>query len=191
MRQLLLLRHAKSSWEDPNLSDHDRPLDPEGQSATQSVRVAIARLELMPQLVLVSSARRTRETLDLLQPLAGSPRIRHSSDLYLANPRQILDALVEVPSHTGSVLVIGHNPGLHDLAMMLAGAHAMSMGREGGPRRIRRRRRLAHPPGWRAADPVPRASRPGVLTVKFASRPGQARCKFRNRYIGAGSNLNV
>jgi phosphohistidine phosphatase len=137
MRQLLLLRHAKSSWEDPNLSDHDRPLDPEGQSATQSVRVAIARLELMPQLVLVSSARRTRETLDLLQPLAGSPRIRHSSDLYLANPRQILDALVEVPSHTGSVLVIGHNPGLHDLAMMLAGAHAMSMGREGSPRLAR------------------------------------------------------
>ena len=137
MRQLLLLRHAKSSWEDPNLSDHDRPLDPEGQSAAQSMRTLIARLELIPQLVLVSSARRTRETLELLQPLAGSPRVRHSSDLYLANPRQILDALVEVPSTFGSVLVIGHNPGLHDLAMMLAGAHAMSLGRDGSQRLAR------------------------------------------------------
>jgi phosphohistidine phosphatase len=137
MRQLLLLRHAKSSWEGPHLADHDRPLDPEGQSAAQSVRSGIARLGLIPQLVLVSSARRTRETLELLQPLAGSPPVRRSSDLYLASPRQILDALMDVPPHTGSVLVIGHNPGLHDLAMMLAGAHAMSLGRDGSRRLAR------------------------------------------------------
>jgi phosphohistidine phosphatase len=137
MRQLLLLRHAKSSWEDANLTDHDRPLDPEGQSAAQALRAAIARLGLTPELVLVSSARRTRETLELLEPLAGSPRIHRSSDLYLASPRQILDEVVDVPANTSSILVIGHNPGLHDLAMMLAGAHAMSMGSQGSRRLAR------------------------------------------------------
>ena len=137
MRQLILLRHAKSSWEDANLTDHDRPLDPEGRSAAQAVRTTIARLGLVPELVLVSSARRTRETLELLEPLPGSPRIRRSSDLYLASPRQILDAVAEVSANTSSMLVIGHNPGLHDLAMMLAGAHAMSIGLAGSRRLAR------------------------------------------------------
>jgi phosphohistidine phosphatase len=137
MRQLLLLRHAKSSWEDVNLTDHDRPLDSEGHSAAHGVRAAIARLGFMPRLVLVSSARRTRETLELLEPLAGSPRIQRSSELYLASPKQILEALADVPADIPSILVIGHNPGLHDLAMMLAGAHAMSMGRQGSKRLAR------------------------------------------------------
>jgi phosphohistidine phosphatase len=137
MRQLLLLRHAKSSWEDANLTDHDRPLDAEGQSAAHAMRSAIARLGLAPQLVLVSSARRTRETLELLEPLPGSPRIQRSSDLYLASPRQILDSLADVSAETSSILVIGHNPGLHDLAMLLAGAHAMSIGRQGSKRLAR------------------------------------------------------
>ena len=73
MRQLLLLRHAKSSWEDVNLTDHDRPLDSEGHSAAHGVRAAIARLGFMPRLVLVSSARRTRETLELLEPPGRQP----------------------------------------------------------------------------------------------------------------------
>ena len=137
MRQLLLLRHAKSSWEDANLTDHDRPLDPEGQSAAKAVRAAIARLGLMTQLVLVSSARSTRETLELLEPLEHGPCIRRLPDLYLASPRQLLDAVAEVSAETTSILVIGHNPGLHDLAMMLAGAHAMSIGRPGSRRLAR------------------------------------------------------
>jgi phosphohistidine phosphatase len=137
MRQLLLLRHAKSSWEDANLTDHDRPLDPEGRSAAQAMRTAMARLGLMPQLVLVSSARRTRETLELLEPLAGDPRIRCSPDLYLASPRQILDEVVSAPNDITSILVIGHNPGLHDLSMSLSGAHAMSAGRHGSKRLAR------------------------------------------------------
>jgi phosphohistidine phosphatase len=131
MRQLLLLRHAKSSWEDANLTDHDRPLDSEGQSAARAMRSAITRLGLMPRLVLVSSARRTRETLELLEPLAGAPRILRSPDLYLASARQLLDELTEVSDEVTSILVVGHNPGLHDLAMLLVGAHAMSLGLNG------------------------------------------------------------
>ena len=137
MRQLLLLRHAKSSWEDANLTDHDRPLDPEGQTAATVLRAAIDRLGITPQLVLVSSARRTRETLERLEPLPGAPRIQRSTELYLASPRQILDQLGEVPLEITSVLVIAHNPGLHDLAMMLAGAHGMSLGLQGSKRLAR------------------------------------------------------
>jgi phosphohistidine phosphatase len=137
MRQLLLLRHAKSSWEDANLTDHDRPLDPEGQSAATILRAAIDRLAITPQLVLVSSARRTRETLERLEPLQGAPRIQRSTELYLASPRQILDQLVDVPPEITSVLVIAHNPGLHDLAMMLTGAHGMSLGGQGSKRLAR------------------------------------------------------
>ncbi len=128
MRQLLLLRHAKSNWEDPSLADHDRPLDSEGRSATSGMRETILGLGFAPQLVLVSSARRTRETLELLEPLPGSPRIERSSDLYLASPRQSLDYLALTPREIERVLVITHNPGLHDLAMMLSGAHGISLG---------------------------------------------------------------
>jgi phosphohistidine phosphatase len=128
MRQLLLLRHAKSSWEDANLTDHDRPLDPEGQSAATILRAAIDRLAI---------TRRTRETLERLEPLQGAPRIQRSTELYLASPRQILDQLVDVPPEITSVLVIAHNPGLHDLAMMLTGAHGMSLGGQGSKRLAR------------------------------------------------------
>jgi phosphohistidine phosphatase len=131
MRQLLLLRHAKSSWDDANLTDYDRPLDAEGQSAGRAMRSTIMRLGITPQLVLVSSARRTRQTLELLEPFSGAPRILRSSDLYLASARQLLDELVEVAADVTSILVVGHNPGLHDLAMLLTGAHTMSLGLDG------------------------------------------------------------
>jgi phosphohistidine phosphatase len=128
MRQLLLLRHAKSNWEDPSLADHDRPLDSEGRSAASGLRETLLSLRLAPELVLVSSSRRTRETLELLEPLPGTPRVERTSDLYLASPRQILDYLAGTPREVERVLVIAHNPGLHDLAMMLTGAHGISLG---------------------------------------------------------------
>ncbi|WP_459677062.1 SixA phosphatase family protein [Acidisoma sp. 7E03] len=137
MRHLLLLRHAKSSWHDPSLADHDRPLDAEGQADAAAMRGAILSLGLAPDLVLVSSARRTRETLEHLQPLPGAPQTEVTGDLYLASPRQILEQLAELPGETGRVLVIAHNPGLHDLAMILLGAHAASLGRPGSQRLAR------------------------------------------------------
>ncbi|GAB0113762.1 SixA phosphatase family protein [Acidisoma sp. C75] len=137
MRQLLLLRHAKSSWDDPSLNDHDRPLDGEGQAAAEAMRLAFQRLDLKPDLVLVSSARRTRETLERLEPLPAEPEIRRLTELYLASPGQILEVLGELPPTTGSVLVIAHNPGLHDLAMMLLGAHAAALGQAGSQRLAR------------------------------------------------------
>lgn len=137
MRQLLLLRHAKSRWDDPGLSDHDRPLDSEGQADAHAMGGAIQELGLKPDLVLVSSARRTRETLERIEPLSGQPRIEKTGDLYLANPRQILDLLAETAAEAESVLVIAHNPGLHDLAMSLLGAQAASLGQPLGQRLAR------------------------------------------------------
>jgi phosphohistidine phosphatase len=137
MRQLILLRHAKSSWEDAALTDHDRPLNAEGRAAAASMGKTMLALGLAPQLVLVSSSRRTRETLECLEPFATAPQILRSADLYLANPRQILDHLAAAAPETRSILVIAHNPGLHDLAMMLAGAHALALGASGSARLAR------------------------------------------------------
>ena len=75
MRRLLLLRHAKSSWDDPALSDHARPLNSRGRKAAAAVAQLFHRLTLAPDLVLVSSARRTLQTLEALSPLPGQPRI--------------------------------------------------------------------------------------------------------------------
>jgi phosphohistidine phosphatase len=101
------------------------------------MRRAFHSLGLAPDLVLVSSSRRTRETLELLEPLPAPARVIRSPDLYLASPRQILDQLAALPPDTLRVLVIAHNPGLHDLAMMLAGAHHMSQGANGAGRLAR------------------------------------------------------
>jgi phosphohistidine phosphatase len=137
MRQLLLLRHAKSRWDDPSLSDHDRPLDRDGQADAEAMRGVIQQLGFKPDLILVSSARRTRETLERIEPLAGQPRIEKTGDLYLASPRQILDLLAGTTADVESVLVIAHNPGLHDLAMSLLGAHAASLGQPDSQRLAR------------------------------------------------------
>ncbi|MCB8873996.1 SixA phosphatase family protein [Acidisoma silvae] len=131
MRQLLLLRHAKSNWDDPTLNDHDRPLDAEGRAAATALRAAMLDLGLAPELILVSSSRRTRETLELLEPLAETTRVLRSSELYLASPAQILEQIAAIPAETRSVMVIAHNPGLHDLAMMLIGSHAISLNQPG------------------------------------------------------------
>jgi len=128
MRQLLLLRHAKSAWANPPGPDHDRPLSPEGRRAALAMRAAMRRLGLAPDMVLVSAARRTRETLEALEPWDDTPLVEPMEELYLAGAPRLLQALQSVPETVRSVLLIGHNPGLHELAMTLAGAHAMAGG---------------------------------------------------------------
>ena len=121
MRQLLLLRHAKSSWDDPALSDHARPLNARGRRAATAMAQAMRELGLAPDIVLVSSARRTLQTLEALTPFDDPALIEPMDALYLAPWRAMLAAIQEVPETARSLLVIGHNPGLHELAMALAG----------------------------------------------------------------------
>lgn len=129
MRQLLLLRHAKSSWDETAIPDKDRPLNARGRKAATTMREAMRSLGLCPDVILVSTARRTMETLEVLEPWDETPLIEPMDSLYLANPMQLTAALHGVAETVRSVMVIGHNPGLHDLALSLAGPRTS----QGGP----------------------------------------------------------
>ena len=122
MRQLMLLRHAKSSWDDPATADKDRTLNADGRRAAALIRDTIRKLGLTPDLILVSSARRTLETLDLLEPWDEMPLIETMDSLYLASADRLLAAVRGVAETVRGVLVIAHNPGMHDLALALADA---------------------------------------------------------------------
>jgi phosphohistidine phosphatase len=128
MRQLLLLRHAKSSWDDAAMPDRDRPLNARGRRSAAAMRQAMHDLGLAPDMVLVSTARRTLETLEALEPWDDTPLIDPMESLYLADAMQLTAALHGVAETVRSVLLIGHNPGLHDLAMSLAGPRALRSG---------------------------------------------------------------
>ncbi len=121
MRQLLLLRHAKSSWDDPKLPDHARSINARGRRAAAAMRKAIRDLGLVPDVVLVSSARRTLQTLEALEPWDETPLVEPLDALYLASPEQILEVLHTVAETARSVMVIAHNPGLHEVSVGLAG----------------------------------------------------------------------
>jgi phosphohistidine phosphatase len=123
MHQLLLLRHAKSSWDDAALPDRDRPLNKRGRRSVAAMRDAMRDLGLAPDVVLVSPARRTQETLAKLEPWDDTPLIEAMEALYLASAKELLGVLRDVNETVRSVLLIGHNPGMHELAVMLAGSH--------------------------------------------------------------------
>ena len=126
MRQLLLLRHAKSSWDDPSQSDHARPLNARGRAAAALMRTTLRSLGLVPDVVLVSSARRTLQTLDALAPWDETPIIEPMDQLYLATPVEMLRIAARVSETVRSLMIVGHNPGMHDLALLLAGGHGVS-----------------------------------------------------------------
>jgi len=120
-KTILLLRHAKSSWAEPGASDADRPLAPRGRAAARTMAALIRDRGWRPDRVLCSAAVRTRETWALMAPLLGSDLpVRYLKDLYLAPPLRILDRLHRLPDTVGTVLAIGHNPGMQDLAVGLA-----------------------------------------------------------------------
>ena len=126
MHQLLLLRHAKAIPDDPTLLDHARPLTPRGRDDAAAMGAAMRNLGLAPDVVLVSSALRTRQTLAALEPWDDTPLVEPLDQLYLAPPERLLAVLRAVAETARRVLLIGHNPGLHELAVLLAGDQAIS-----------------------------------------------------------------
>jgi phosphohistidine phosphatase len=120
VKTLWLLRHAKSSWDDPTLSDHDRPLAPRGRKAGKRIRRWAADHRVRPELVLCSTAERAQATLELVLPGLGSPDVAFEVALYHVSAESLLDRLRQLDSQLDRVLLIGHNPGLHDLAHLLA-----------------------------------------------------------------------
>ena len=122
MHQLFLLRHAKAAPAQAGLADHDRPLTEAGRRAALGIGQAMRRAGLAPDVVLVSPALRTQQTLDAAGLWDERPNIDTLPVLYMATANQLRDILRGLPETARSALVIGHNPGLHELAGMLAGA---------------------------------------------------------------------
>jgi phosphohistidine phosphatase len=123
MRHLYLLRHAKSGWDDERLDDHDRPLAARGERACAVMGPWLARATPSPRLALSSSARRAVDTVALVLPhLAPTPPLRIERGLYLASPAELQAALTALEDSFDAVLLVGHNPGLQQLALQLVGA---------------------------------------------------------------------
>ncbi len=120
MKRLWLLRHAKSSHEDPYLADHVRPLAPRGRKAAKRVGRWALENGVRPDLTLCSTATRARSTLDLFAVDLALASVSTEAGLYYASAPDLLARLRTVPSELSEVLVVGHNPALHDLLRVLA-----------------------------------------------------------------------
>lgn len=148
MRTVYLLRHAKSDWSDRTLSDQARPLAPRGRRDAKRLAKHLRRRRIEPTRVLCSSAERTRETLELVRPaLRGGTPVQVEDGLYAAATDELLERLRALPDESDSVLVIGHNPGLQELALVLA-----------TPSRTRRRLEAKFPTAALATLAVPHAT---------------------------------
>jgi phosphohistidine phosphatase len=120
MLRLMLLRHAKSDWTKPGQRDRDRVLAPRGRSAAPQIGTYMARHKLLPERVICSTAVRTRQTWELVAAaLPKAPAATFEDALYDADPDDIIDVIQATPGDVRSLLVLGHNPGLHEVANLL------------------------------------------------------------------------
>ena len=120
--RLLLVRHAKSSWDDDSLSDVDRPLAPRGIRALEKMAAHVEASDASPDLVLCSTAVRTRATLNgLLCALPDTAVVRHVDAIYGAGTRTLLGLVHDVGEDVGCLMLVGHNPGTQELTLTLAG----------------------------------------------------------------------
>jgi len=163
--RLLLLRHAKSSWEESDLPDRERPLTPRGRRAAAALGARIARRRLRIDRVLCSPARRTRETLALLS-LDPSLPVSFGDPLYLASARTLLARLRRLPARVRTVLVVGHDPGLDHLARELA-----RDGRRKALQRLAQGFKTGALAELRIPDDGWRALRPGSAVLERFTRP--------------------
>lgn len=122
MKTLLIMRHAKSSWDNDYLADHDRPLNKRGQTDATRMGRLLVEQDLVPDVIVSSSARRAVETAEAAANAAGfDGEIQYTRDLYHADPEIYLDVLRQVNERYPRALLIGHNPGLEELVTDLAG----------------------------------------------------------------------
>jgi phosphohistidine phosphatase len=117
--RLMLFRHAKAERGAPGTRDRDRELAPRGLKDAPRMGAYMARHRLVPDLALVSPARRTRQTWDGLAPALPALPVTFEDQLYESGPEAILAAIREVEAEVATLLVVGHNPGLHETARLL------------------------------------------------------------------------
>mgnify|MGYP001057991490 CR=1 FL=1 len=122
MKTLLLMRHAKSSWNQPGLADHDRPLNKRGQQAAPEMGKLLRKEGLIPDMILCSTARRSRETAEALAKACGyAGKIESQRDLYSSDAACYMDILRHLPDQANCVLLVGHNPETEQLLEVLTG----------------------------------------------------------------------
>jgi phosphohistidine phosphatase len=125
MKTLLILRHAKSSWKQEGLDDHERPLSKRGLKDAPRMGALLKEMDLVPDLILSSSARRARETAELVaEGCDYVGEIGGGRDLYAFDSIAYLEALSELSDEPGRVMLVGHNPGLEELLGQLTGDYA-------------------------------------------------------------------
>ena len=122
MKKLFVLRHAKSSWDDANLADFDRPLNDSGLKAAPFMGRLMADRHLMPDVILSSPAKRAKETSELVKEAAGwDSIIRFEDSIYEASPITLCRVAAGLPYSAGSAMVVGHNPGMEGFIRVLTG----------------------------------------------------------------------
>ncbi len=124
MKTLLILRHAKSSWKDEALSDHDRPLNKRGKRDAPRMRELVREKGLTPDLILSSTARRALATAEAAAETCGyDGDVRGLHGLYSFGPEPYLAALIGLPDHCECVMLVGHNPAMEELLEVLTGEY--------------------------------------------------------------------
>lgn len=122
MKTLLILRHAKSSWNDARLNDHERPLNTRGKQDAPRIGRLLRHEDLAPQMIISSSAKRAVATAQLVAESCDYEEdILVTRDLYHGAPEDYVAMLQEVGGEKDMILVVGHNPGLEDLVDELTG----------------------------------------------------------------------
>lgn len=122
MKTLLLMRHAKSSWKDDKLSDHERPLKNRGIKEAKRIAKEIKKNNLIPDLILSSTAIRAKQTAEIIiEKLDIQGPVKYSDELYMAEPQDFVNVLNTVSNDHDIVMIVGHNPGLEALMQILDG----------------------------------------------------------------------
>ena len=128
MKTLLVLRHGKSSWSDPSTDDHDRPLKRRGKQAAKKIGYAVRERDLLPDLILCSTARRARGTARRFQEAAGyRGEVVKTRKLYFTSVKRHLNAIAKEAGNSSDqrVMIIGHNPDLEDLVEAVTGEYVV------------------------------------------------------------------
>ena len=122
MKTLLLLRHAKSSWDDPSSRDFDRPLAPRGERDAPAIGRELSRRGVLPDLIVSSPAARAKQTVEAVVQAAGSKvSPRFEIGLYGAPSSELMRFIRRLPDTSRCALLVGHNPGFEDLLSRLIG----------------------------------------------------------------------
>ena len=122
MKTLLLMRHAKSSWKDDSLNDHERPLKKRGRKDAKLIAKVIEKKDLVPDLILCSTAVRAKETAEIVVGKLGYEKeIRYLRDLYMCEPEDFIEILNDLDNSFEKVMLVAHNPGLEAFLQIVDG----------------------------------------------------------------------